>query len=122
MKSLRILGFSILILAVLSGCNKSGKKPKYVTKDRIEGYKGEAMRNPYLVAQKFLTTVEGTEVRVRNGFVRYDYDLGMLVAPASTLGSEVTTDKMLDWVANGGVYVCLLQRGGWCLCMFTATW
>ncbi len=106
----QIIMTAILTLSIFSGCNnKSGGS--YVKKDRIEGYKGDAKLNPYLVAERFLEKVSYNEASVRTGFVKYERRLGMVISPATTLSSDVVTDKMLDWVANGGVYVCLLQRG-----------
>ncbi len=99
-----------LTLGIFSGCN-SGSGGGYVKKDRIQGYKGQARLNPYLVAERFLEKVTFNETSVRTGFVKYENRLGMVISPATTLSSEVVTDKMLDWVANGGVYVCLLERG-----------
>jgi len=102
----------ILSLSIFSGCNSgSSGSGKYVKKDKIEGYKGEAKLNPYLVAERFLKKVSYNKTSVRTGFVKYESRLGMVISPATTLNSDVVTDKMLNWVANGGVYVCLLERG-----------
>lgn len=100
----------ILTLVILSGC-KSGGGGSYVKKDKIEGYKGEAKLNPYLVAERFLEQESYNKTSVRTGFVKYESRLGMVISPATTLNAAVVTDKMLDWVAKGGVYVCLLERG-----------
>ncbi len=97
-----------LMVLVLTGCDKRTK----VTVDKTDGYKGLAELNPYMAAQAFLREVHDGEVKVKNGFLKYDYDTGMVIAPASTVGSDVVVDKMLQWVSNGGVYVCLLERGG----------
>ncbi len=99
----------IVLVWVLSGCGER----TYVTVDHTDGYKGAAKLNPYLAAQEFLRENHdpGYEVKVRNGFVRYDFETGMVISPASTIGSEIMVDKMLQWVEDGGVYVCLLERG-----------
>lgn len=100
--------FAIVLLAwLVSGCGGG----KYVTIDKTDGYKGAAKLNPYLAAQTFLRENHDYEVSVKNGFVKYDYETGMVISPASTLSSEIMVDKMLRWVRNGGVYVCLLERG-----------
>ncbi len=99
----------ILLLSVwlVSGCGKKSK----VMIDYTDGYKGAAKMNPYLAAQTFLRETHDAEVKVRNGFVKYDYDTGMVISPASTISSEIMVNKMLRWVRDGGVYVCLLERG-----------
>ncbi|MFT5905436.1 MAG: hypothetical protein ACI9E1_001034 [Cryomorphaceae bacterium] len=99
----------ILLLSVwlVSGC---GKKTKVII-DHTDGYKGAARMNPYLAAQTFLRETHDAEVKVKNGFVKYDYDTGMVISPASTISSEIMVNKMLRWVRAGGVYVCLLERG-----------
>jgi hypothetical protein len=102
----KYLGIFLLIMLV-SGC---GQKT-YVTIDYTDGYKGAAKLNPYLAAQTFLREAHSAEVKVKNGFVRYDAETGMVISPASTLSSEIMVKKMLRWVRNGGVYVCLLERG-----------
>ncbi len=102
------LAIIVLVCALFVGCRGSGR---YVTKHKTEGYKGEAKMNPCLVAERFLDEVSYEEVSLRKGFVKYDSSLGMVVAPASNLQSNIVTDKMLRWVSRGGVYVCLIQRG-----------
>jgi hypothetical protein len=103
------LYYAILFLSVwlVSGCGKR----TYTTVDYTDGYKGAAKLNPYLAAQTFLKERHHSEVKVKNGFVKYDDDTGMVVSPASTLSSDVMVNKMLKWVRGGGVYVCLLERG-----------
>jgi len=102
----RYLGI-ILLVWLVSGCGEKN----YVTIDHTDGYKGAAKLNPYLAAQAFLRETHDAEVKVKNGFVKYDYDTGMVISPASTISSEIMVKKMLRWVRNGGVYVCLLERG-----------
>ncbi len=99
----------ILLLSVwfFAGCNRK----TYVTVDKTDGYKGAAKLNPYLAAQTFLREVDDLEVRSKSGFVRFDYETGMVISPASTLSTDIMVDKMLRWVTEGGVYVCLLERG-----------
>lgn len=99
----------ILLVCLVSGC---GKRTVTIV-DHNDGYKGVAKLNPYLAAQTLLKEVqdEDYEVLVRNGFVKYDYETGMVISPASTISSEFMVDKMLRWVSDGGVYVCLLERG-----------
>jgi hypothetical protein len=101
--------FFIILLSVwiVSGC---GKKT-YKTVDITDGYKGVAKVNPYLAAETFLKETSDLEVKSQNGFVKFDYETGMVISPASTLSSEVMVDKILNWVRDGGVYVCLLERG-----------
>lgn len=96
-----------LIVVLLSGCGERTK----VTVDKTDGYKGVAHLNPYLAAQTFLREIHDGEVKTKSGFLKYNHDTGMVIAPASAVGSEVVVDKMLRWVRNGGVYVCLLERG-----------
>ncbi|MGJ8657279.1 MAG: hypothetical protein ACSHX6_12590 [Akkermansiaceae bacterium] len=99
----------IILAWLVSGCGKR----TYTTVDHNDGYKGVAKLNPYLAAQTLLkeTHEPNYQVMVRNGFVKYDYETGMVISPASTISSEFMVDKMLRWVRNGGVYVCLLERG-----------
>lgn len=97
----------IILFCLCTGC---GKK-KYKTVDYTDGYKGAAKMNPYLAAQTFLGEVTDSEVKVKSGFVKFGYDTGMVISPASTLSSDVMVDKMLRWVRNGGVYVCMIERG-----------
>lgn len=97
----------LLSVCLLSGCGEKN----YVTIDHNDGYKGTAKMNPYLAAQTFLREAHDAEVKVKNGFVKYDYETGMVISPASTISSEMMVDKMLRWVSNGGVYVCLIERG-----------
>lgn len=98
-----------LCIAGCNGCRSGGGS--YVTKDKIEGYKGKAKQNPYLATQRFIEEISTGETSVRSGFVKYESRLGMVISPATTLNTKVVTDKMLQWVNAGGIYVCLLQRG-----------
>ena len=104
MKHIFIFGF---ILSLLTGCDKRSVK----IEDHTDGYKGAAKLNPYLAAQEMLGEVHYDGVKVRNGFIRYDWTTGMVISPASALSSEIMVDKMLNWVEDGGIFVCLLQRG-----------
>ncbi len=97
----------MLMLWLVSGCGEKN----YVLIDHTDGYKGPAKLNPYLAAQTFLRETHDAEVKVKNGFVKYDFETGMVISPASTLSSEIMVKKMLRWVRNGGVYVCLIERG-----------
>jgi len=99
--------FLAVIFVFLLGCGEKN----YVMEDRTDGYKGAANINPYLAAQAFLKEIYDGEVKARSGFVNYDVQTGMIISPASTLSSEVAVDKMRQWVRNGGVYVCLMERG-----------
>lgn len=102
--------FTIFILFwLLTGCGKR----TFTMVDHTDGYKGKAKLNPYLAAQTFLRENQPVDfqVKARNGFVKYDYEVGMVISPASAISSEIMVDKMLRWVRNGGVYVCLLERG-----------
>ncbi len=100
----------LLLMMVLCFLTCCGERTVVIT-DHTDGYKGKAKLNPYLAAQELLRDTHEGEVKVRNGFVKYDYEVAMVVSPASALSSEFMVDKMLNWVSDGGVYVCLLQRG-----------
>ena len=106
MKRFRFLTM-LMCLFLVAGCGER----TMVTKDYTDGYKGAAKLNPYLAAQEMLLEVHDSAVNVKNGFVKYDWDTGMVISPASALSSEIMVDKMLRWVNDGGVYVCLLERG-----------
>ncbi len=97
----------IMLCWVVTGCGEKN----YVTIDKTDGYKGAAKLNPYLAAQKFLRESHAYEVKVKSGFVKYEYETGMVISPASTISSDIMVDKMLRWVRRGGIYVCLLERG-----------
>ncbi len=112
MMRLRMLRWLMVVLLGgmclwVAGCSGG----KTVTKHKTKGYQGEARRNPYLAATRFLENECDADVEVRNGFVKYDFLLGTVVAPSETLGSKALVDKMLRWVKYGGTYVCILQRG-----------
>ena len=96
-----------MIISFLTSC---GEKTEVIT-DYNDGYKGVAKLNPYLAAQEMLGETQYNDVKVVNGFIKYDWSTGMVISPASALSSEIMVDKMLNWVQDGGVYVCFLQRG-----------
>lgn len=97
----------LIVLCLLTSCGERNM----VTKDYTDGYKGKAKLNPYLAGQEMLSETHDDAVKTRNGFVKYDWNTGMVLSPASALSSEIMVNKMLRWVRDGGIYVCILQRG-----------
>jgi len=97
-----LLGF-----LVLSSCQDDRE---YEDKEIVTGYRGQASRNPYLVAERFLSE-GGVDAKSMKGVVRMDDSESVVFAPASSIRSTGDGERILEWILEGGHFVCFLERG-----------
>ncbi|MFD2157598.1 DUF4350 domain-containing protein [Rubritalea tangerina] len=96
----------ILSLIGLVSCDQEPKE----TRERVIGYMGRARQNPYLAAKRYLQA-GGHEVASMSGVLKFSDDEGLVFTPASSIRSVGDTDRVMDWVDEGGHLVVFLQRG-----------
>ena len=101
--------FSVCLLLALS-CWSLVSCSKTEERERVLGYTGLASRNPYLAAERYLEA-DHREVISSNGALRFDPDEGLVISPASSVRSVGDSDRLLEWVSDGGHFVCFLERG-----------
>lgn len=104
---IRNLLYAFLALSCWSLVACSGETEE---KERVIGYVGQARKNPYLAAQRYLEAAEH-DVSSVSGVLHYDSAEGLVLSPASSVRSVGDTDRLLQWVAEGGHFVCFLERG-----------
>ena len=90
---------------VLCSCGE-----KTVEREVVDGYKGVARVNPYLVAQRFLEKL-GYETLDQQGLVKVDEEQSTVILPASTIKVVADGESLLDWANWGGHAVILVERG-----------
>lgn len=106
MMSLRAV-LCLVFVVLLSGCGGE-KEPEQ--REYVEGYRGQAKRNPYLVAERFLKK-DGNDVRSMKGVVKLNDEESVVFSPASSLRSTSDGERVLSWISSGGHFICFLQRG-----------
>lgn len=101
MKRLMLAMISLLILT-LSGCDT-----KYEEVDA--GYKGPAKTNPWLAAERFLTSY-GRTVEVLASWRKPGDSESTWIIPAELI-SNATFAKQVDrWMSDGGHLICLIEN------------
>jgi len=96
----------LVFVILLSGCEREKKEQQ----EYVEGYRGEADRNPYLASERYLEKA-GHEVRSMKGVVKLNEEESVVFSPASSLRSTSDGERVLSWISEGGHYICFLQRG-----------
>lgn len=104
MSRLRRLLVLCAVGLLLCGCDK------YETKVREVGYKGAARVNPYLAAERFLST-NGYTAQTGASWQDSLDPVGTLVVPASFLNSRGRLQQVSTWVGEGGHLIILRERG-----------
>jgi len=94
----------IFVLFALSSCQDY----KDITYE--VGFRGKARVNPYLAAERMLA-YDVDAVRSSPGWSSYDVDTSFALLPASALPVEANGRRLLNWVADGGHLVCVLEAG-----------
>ncbi len=110
---MRFLLFLIACSWLLTGCGSEQKGVEgedYTIETRVHGYRGEALRNPYMVAQAFIEG-EGYETKVssRVRFNVSEYDV--VVIPAIVLQSKAQLNMIERFISDGGHLICMLENG-----------
>ncbi|WP_309490554.1 DUF4350 domain-containing protein [Oceaniferula flava] len=104
MKLLRMILAGLTLCLLLSSC---GEKE---IKRRTVGYKGKAKSNPFLAAERFLAE-QGKDAGSEHGLGRLDEDTGTLFLPPTSINTVGRAKRLLDWVAEGGHLVLMLEGG-----------
>ncbi|MFC5051975.1 DUF4350 domain-containing protein [Rubritalea spongiae] len=89
----------------LASCSRETEE-----KENVIGYMGKARKNPYLAAERYLEA-GGKVVESTSGVLKFDEADGTVFAPASSVRSVGDAERILEWVADGGHFVCFLERG-----------
>ncbi len=102
-----LTSFIILLLAVpaLTGC-----KGKWVEREEELGHLGEAKRNPWLAATRFLEA-NNIPVLQQRGITDLPDPTGVVIAPANALGSANLARHIEAWVRRGGHLIYLAEGG-----------
>ena len=79
-------------------------------KKRTLGYKGEARANGFLAAQRYLEA-QGYEVETKSGVGRLNDEVSTIFLPQSSLNTEGGGKRIMEWVAEGGHIVVMLENG-----------
>lgn len=74
------------------------------------GYSGEARLNPYLAAEKYLSS-KGWSVESSRSWSNYDLETSIIFMPCSFLETEGMGIRALDWVSEGGTLVLSVEGG-----------
>jgi len=110
---MRFVLFMIACSWFLTGCGSEKKGVEgedFTIETRVHGYRGEALRNPYMVAQKFIES-EGYDTKVSSR-VRFDVsEYDVVVIPASVLQSKAQINMIERFISDGGHLICMLANG-----------
>ncbi|MFT5471103.1 MAG: DNA-binding transcriptional ArsR family regulator [Verrucomicrobiales bacterium] len=102
--------YAVLILAaaVLAGCSDPSTNPNMRPEEREVGYRGPARTNPFLAAERFLTSM-GAETNQHFDLTDMpDYDVPIII-PSESLRSRQTARNLVNWVSEGGHIIYLLD-------------
>jgi hypothetical protein len=83
---------------------------EYTEEKREVGYKGKALTNPWLAAERFCAARSGEEVRSVLSWQSLDWNDSLCIMPASILSNESFVRQTEDWVAGGGHLVLLIEN------------
>ena len=103
----RPLPMAVLLLAALClpGC-----RGKWVEREEELGYLGEAKRNPWLAATRFLE-LNGLPVLQQRGTNDLPEEQSVIITPAEAINSELLAQRLLDWTKRGGHLIYLAEGG-----------
>lgn len=103
---MKFLFISLLLLGLipLTSCTDTEDREQYI------GYTGLARKNPYLAAERYLVS-DGHEVTSTTGVLKFEDDEGVVFSPATSVRSIGDAERVIDWVHDGGHYLCFLERG-----------
>lgn len=79
-------------------------------REEVIGYLGRANKNPYLAAERYLES-DHHDVTSTTGVLKFDDNEGLVLSPSSSVRSIGDAQRVLNWVDEGGHYVCFLERG-----------
>ena len=99
---------ALLLLCAVMGL--TGCKGKWVDKEDELGHLGEAKRNPWLAATRFLDLNKIPLVQQRGINVLPD-EASVIIAPAEAINSELLAKRLLTWTKRGGHLIYLAQGG-----------
>lgn len=99
-------GVLLMIFALLMVSSCSEKE----SKRRTLGYRGEAKSNPFLAAQRFLES-QGKQVVLEHGLSHFDESTAVIFLPPSSMNTVGRSKRLLEWVADGGHLVVMLDGG-----------
>lgn len=105
MRALKMLRIFLFSLLCLPSCSRETEE-----REKVIGYMGLARRNPYLAAERYLEA-GGKQVTQSMGVLELAPEQALVIAPASTVRSVGDAQRVLDWVAEGGHFVCIIDRG-----------
>ncbi|MEO1857702.1 MAG: DUF4350 domain-containing protein, partial [Rubritalea sp.] len=94
----------LLGLISLTSCSEMEDRQQFI------GYDGRARKNPYLAAERYLES-DGHVVTSTTGVLKFDGDEGVVFSPATSVRSIGDAERVIDWVYDGGHYLCFLERG-----------
>ena len=101
-------GLTVLLLLATVGL--TGCKGKWVDNEKELGHLGEAKRNPWLAATRFLE-LNNIPVLHQRGINVLPDPGGVIIAPAEAFDSELPAQRMLEWVTRGGHLIYLAEGG-----------
>jgi len=99
-RSLLMLG--AFLMFALSGCNTSYKEVE-------TGYKGPARTNPWLAAERFLTSY-GRRVEVLASWRVPTDDDSTWIIPAELVSNALFAKQIDRWMMDGGHLICLIEH------------
>lgn len=100
----------LLLLACVSALTLTGCGQHIEEKERETGYRGEARRDPWLAASRFLTS-HAYHVDSGRGLTDLPAQNTMLVVPSDAVPSEAFARIALNWAEDGGHLIYLVHGG-----------
>lgn len=102
----RSVYLAVLLCALCCSCSDKETEQR----EEVIGYLGRANKNPYLAAERYLES-DHHDVTSTTGVLKFDDEEGLVLSPASSVRSVGDAQRVLNWVDEGGHYVCFLERG-----------
>lgn len=99
---------SLLVFLFLGGCGERDKREKIG--ERPVGYTGPARFNPYLAAERYLRE-GGHAARGARVWGDFSDETGLVFMPSSFLINRSLAETVLEWVADGGTLILMLEGG-----------
>ena len=101
---------ALTVILMLAAVCLTGCKGQWKDHERELGHLGEAKRNPWLAATRFLE-MNGLPVRQQRGVLDLPDADSVVIAPADAIHSKALARHVMDWVRDGGHLIYLAEGG-----------